>query len=141
MTPEALAALHARCFTSPPPFSAAEFESLLAAPPVYLVARPGGFALGRAVAGEAELLTLAVDPDRRRAGLGTALLAAFEAGARDRGATDAFLEVAADNAAARALYACAGYAEAGRRKGYYRRPGAAAVDALTLVKRIGPPPV
>jgi ribosomal-protein-alanine N-acetyltransferase len=133
VTPEALAALHARCFTRPPPFSAAEFAALLAQPPVFLVTVAEGFALGRAVAGEAELLTLAVAPDRRRQGAGRRLLAGFEAEARARGAGEAFLEVAADNDAARALYAGAGYAAAGRRPGYY-----AGTDALVLRKPLAP---
>ena len=42
-----------------------------------------------------------------------------------------FLEVAEDNAAARALYAKLGFQEIGRRRAYYKRPGGA-VDALTL---------
>ena len=45
--------------------------------------------------------------------------AAFEAQAVQKGAARAFLEVAATNAAARALYASAGYAEDRVRRGYY----------------------
>jgi ribosomal-protein-alanine N-acetyltransferase len=41
------------------------------------------------------------------------------------------LEVAADNPAARALYARAGFREVGRRRNYYRRPARRA-DALIL---------
>ena len=132
MTPAALAALHARCFTVPRPFSEAEFADLLSAGPVFLCADPAGFALGRAVAGEAELLTIAVDPDRRRQGHGARLLSRFAAEARARGADTAFLEVAADNRAARALYLAAGYAEVGRRPGYYRSPGRPPVDAVIM---------
>ena len=43
--------------------------------------------------------------------------------------------MAVSNAAARALYAGLGYLPAGRRPGYYRRPGAGPVDALVLRKR------
>jgi [ribosomal protein S18]-alanine N-acetyltransferase len=42
------------------------------------------------------------------------------------------LEVAEDNAAAIGLYKKNGFVETGRRKGYYERPGANAVDALVL---------
>jgi ribosomal-protein-alanine N-acetyltransferase len=42
------------------------------------------------------------------------------------------LEVAADNAAALALYQRLGFAEVGRRKGYYVRKGRPPVDALLL---------
>lgn len=137
--PADLAALHALCFTRPRPWSADEFAALLAGPGAFLAGDATAFALGRAVAGEAELLTLAVHPDARRRGRGRACLAAFEAAARARGATRAFLEVAADNAPARALYAAAGYAEAGRRRGYYAGPGGAAVDALILARTLAGP--
>lgn len=138
MNPEALAALHARCFTTPRPFTAAEIAGLLDSPHVFLCTRPDGFALGRALAGEAELLTIAVDPARRRQGLGRALLGDFDTGARARAATEAFLEVADGNAAARALYAAAGWQPAGRRRGYYRDPDGSRDDALLLRKALAP---
>jgi ribosomal-protein-alanine N-acetyltransferase len=133
MTPEALAALHAAAFTDTPrPWTAAEFGQLLAEPTTLMATLPEGFALGRIAGPEAELLTLAVHPEARRRGHATALVAAFEAAAAARGATVALLEVAVTNAGARALYGRLGYAEAGRRPGYYVRPGAPAVDALVL---------
>jgi ribosomal-protein-alanine N-acetyltransferase len=48
------------------------------------------------------------------------------------GAEEMILEVAATNAAARALYAGLGYLPAGRRPRYYTRPAAPPVDALVL---------
>ncbi len=137
MTPEALARLHARAFTGVPrPWSTAEFATLLASPGVQLVDAGSGFAVIRTAAGEAELLTLAVAPEARRRGHGRALLARAEARAAAAGAAEMFLEVAADNAAARALYAAAGYAEAGLRRGYYSASGGAAADALVLRKAL-----
>ena len=88
----------------------------------------GGMILARAVAGEAEVLTLAVDPASRRQGIGRALLQQTAATAQGRGAQAIFLEVAADNAPAQALYAASGFAEVGRRRGYYPNGG----DALVL---------
>ena len=134
MTPAAMAALHAASFTTPRPWSAPEFATLLATPGVFLRGDSRGFVLGRAVAGEAELLTLAVDPALRRKGLGRALLAEFERAARAAGAEAAFLEVAAANAPARALYAAAGWREAGLRRGYYRLLDGGADDALVLTR-------
>lgn len=134
MTLDEMAALHARAFAHRRAWSAAEIAALAAAPGFALVAATG-FALGRAVAGEADLVTLAVDPELRRRGTGRALLARFEAAARERGAETAFLEVAEDNSAARALYRAAGWAETGRRRGYYPRAGGA-VDAVILAKRL-----
>lgn len=139
MTPEARAAIHAASFERERAWSAREFAALVGDPHVFAVdAAEGGagFALGRAVAGEAELLTLAVAPPARRKGHGRALVAAFEEGARERGASEAFLEVAADNAAAVALYTAAGYSERGRRPGYYARPETT-VDALLMGRALG----
>ncbi len=133
MTPEALAALHTRCFTTPRPWTAAEFEGFLADPLAFLLVEgDAAFLLGRAVAGEAELLTLAVAPEARGRGLGIRLVSRFLYQARLRQAGAALLEVAADNAAALALYARAGFVEVGRRRGYYRLPDGRAVDALVL---------
>lgn len=93
-----------------------------------------GFILLGHAADEAEILTFAVAPGLRRRGLGRALLDAGEVAAVSAGARRLFLEVAADNAPARALYAAAGFSEAGRRKGYYRQADGARADALVLAK-------
>ena len=91
---------------------------------------PAGFILCRLIAGEAEVLTLAVRPGARRRGVARALLAEALALAGAVGAPT-FLEVAADNPGALALYQQAGFERVGRRAGYYARPGAA-VDAIVM---------
>jgi ribosomal-protein-alanine N-acetyltransferase len=128
-----LADLHARAFDRA--WSAEELSKLVENPAVFaLVARetqPLGFVMAWSVAGDAELLTLAVVPEARRRGVGTALVAAAGAAARARGAASMHLEVAEANVAARALYARLGYEEVGRRPGYY--PGAVgAIDAIVM---------
>ncbi len=136
MTPEALAALHRRCFdASPRPWTAAEFAALADAPGTLLLTRDGGFAVGRLAGPEAEVLTLAVDPAHRRVGTATALVAELEARAAAQGGREVFLEVAATNTAARALYERLGYRQAGLRPQYYA-PG---IDALVLVKFLAGP--
>ena len=141
MTPEALAALHGRCFRSPPPWSVADFTGFLGDPLAFLLVEgDAGLLLGRAVAGEAELLTLAVAPEARRLGLGRRLVARFLYQARLRGAGRAFLEVAADNAAAITLYESSGFLPAGRRKGYYRDEGGQRIDALVMARDLPPVP-
>nr|WP_207186944.1 GNAT family N-acetyltransferase [Rhodovulum imhoffii] len=130
--------MHALCFTTPRPWSDTEFRALLSGPGIVLCGNPESFALGRAIAGEAELLTLAVHPGHRRAGLGRARLAEFEAAAFRHGALHAFLEVSADNAPARALYAEAGYRPAGQRPRYYRAPDGSTRDAVIMRKDLGP---
>lgn len=128
-----LAAIHAAAFTRPPPWPAAAIAQTLATPGAFLCAAPDGFLIGRVLAGEAELLTLAVRPEARRRGIGRHLVSEFLLLATAAGAATAFLEVAADNPAAIALYRAAGFAETGRRRGYYRGDGAAtAIDALVL---------
>lgn len=132
MTPAELAELHKTCFETPRPWSAAEFEEILASANTHLIADDRGFALLRSAGPEAELLSLAVDPAARRQGLATRLMQRVHATARAQGAETAFLEVAADNLAAQALYASLGYSEAGRRKRYYRGPDGLWLDALVL---------
>lgn len=141
MTAAELATLHAACFTTPRPWSEAEIADLLASRFCFLIEAPAGFLIGREIAGEAELLTVAVDPAARRQGHGRRLLAGFAAEARARGAETAFLEVAEDNTAARALYAAAGWRGSGRRRGYYHSPDGRAVDALVLSLALAPPSI
>jgi ribosomal-protein-alanine N-acetyltransferase len=90
-----------------------------------------GFILCRLIAGEAEVLTLAVRPAARRRGIGRALLEAALVLATPI-AESMFLEVAADNPGAVALYEGAGFERVGRRAGYYGRPSAGSVDAIVM---------
>lgn len=133
MTPQDMAALHAACFTTPRPWSAQEFADLLTHPATFALTAPDGFLLGRVVAGEAELLTLAVAPAARRHGQGRQLVQAFLTESQQRRAESAFLEVAASNHPAQALYLAAGFTPAGKRRGYYRTPDGSAEDALILI--------
>lgn len=93
-----------------------------------------GFVMLRVVLDEAELLTVAVEPALQGRGIGGRLVARFLAAAEARGAVRAFLEVAADNRAARAVYARAGFAEVGLRRGYYVTQGQGRVDALIMAR-------
>lgn len=136
MEPVEMAAIHGAAFTTPRPWSAHEFADLLVRPDIFAVTAPHGFALGQTVGPEAELLTLAVAPAARRTGIASALVTRLHAEAAARGAAEILLEVAADNTAARALYARLAYVLAGRRKGYYRRPDGTRLDALILRRPI-----
>jgi ribosomal-protein-alanine N-acetyltransferase len=79
----------------------------------------GGMLLARVAVDDAEVLTLAVAPGVRRQGIATRLMHAASAEARAGGATALFLEVAATNAGALALYRRAGFIEVGLRRRYY----------------------
>lgn len=135
MTTAEMARLHAACFALPPPWSETEIAATLARPICFALTEPQGFLLGQVVAGEAELLTLAVDPEARRQGTGRKLVEAFLAEARARAADSAFLEVAETNVAARTLYEAAGFRQTGRRKGYYRAMGEVA-DAILMCRAL-----
>ena len=136
MTPEALAHIHALAFSSTRAWSAAEFRSLLDQPGMVLTGDDRAFALLRVTLDEAEVLTIATAPEHRRKGLARAVLAQAETAVQTLGAAVIFLEVAEDNDAARALYAQAGYAQIGRRPGYYLPKDAAPVAALVLRKAV-----
>jgi ribosomal-protein-alanine N-acetyltransferase len=138
-----MAAVHASSFDAP--WAPDEIATLLTGPGGFgLVVREAdadavaGFILARAVAGEAEVLTLAVDPARRRLGIGEALVEAAAIAAAAAGAQSLFLEVASDNQAALALYRAAGFGQVGQRPAYYRR-GAGAIDALVLRRDLNRP--
>jgi [ribosomal protein S18]-alanine N-acetyltransferase len=120
MTPARMAALHAACFVTPRPWSEAEFRDLIG-DALILRALHGddGFALARTAAGEAELLTIAVEPQRRREGIGAGLLHHVITQSKGSGAEVMFLEVAEDNTPAITLYTRAGFQLAGRRPHYY----------------------
>lgn len=128
-----LADLHDRAFDRP--WSAEAFESLLGGPGVFALLgeadAPKGFILCRSIAGEAEILTLAVDPAARRRGWGAALVEMAAGVAAETGAEALFLEVAADNLAAIGLYGATGFSRVGLRKGYYADPEGAK-DAVVM---------
>ncbi|MCV2894061.1 ribosomal protein S18-alanine N-acetyltransferase [Lentibacter sp. XHP0401] len=136
MTPEALADIHAACFPAKP-WSAAELSDMLAQSGMVCEAEARGFALARVTLDEAELLTIAISPEMQGHGLGHALLSRLISRLTARTVARVFLEVATDNIAARSLYARLGFAEVGRRRGYYQRLGQPAADALVLALNLG----
>ena len=132
---EPLALLHARCFPEEPWDAEALHRILTLSGGFGRLAwhcdTVIGFVLARDLGDECEILSLGVVPESRGQGVGRTLLRAVIDEAEQRGRPSAVLEVAADNAAARALYARAGFVAVGHRPRYYRRAGAA-VDALIL---------
>jgi ribosomal-protein-alanine N-acetyltransferase len=99
----------------------------------YLVAEEDEALVGYAgllAAGEqADVLTIAVATSQWGQGIGSRLLAALLAEARQRGCTEMFLEVRADNLRAQRLYKWFGFAEIGIRRGYYQPSG---TDAIVM---------
>lgn len=130
----ALARLHAAAFPDET-WDAETLAGMLAAPGAAALTAGGealtGFVLLRVVLDEAEIFTICVDNAARRRGVGAALLQAALSAAASAGAASLYLEAAADNVSALALYRAAGFAEVGRRRGYYHR-GAKKIDALVM---------
>ena len=134
-----------RSITEAPHWSEAAYGSYLAAAPtraaskMLLVAvqanRLFGYAAASAVMDEAELETIAVAMHARHEGLGSRLLAAIEAWAREQGTRALLLEVRSANEAAQAFYAARGFTPAGLRPGYYASP---VDDAVLLRKELVP---
>ena len=96
---------------------------------------PVGFALGRIVAREAELLLLAVKAKDQHKGVGRRLLDSFMARASARGAERLHLEVREGNHAVN-LYSRAGFTQVGRRRNYYSGRDGQIYDALTLARTV-----
>ncbi|WP_221928752.1 ribosomal protein S18-alanine N-acetyltransferase [Tepidiphilus olei] len=104
--------------------------------PTTAAAEPVGFLILLLVAGEAEILNLAIDPAHRGRGLGREMLEAALEEARERGATTVWLEVRVSNQAAIALYQRSGFAIVARRRGYYATREGAREDALVMQREL-----
>jgi tRNA threonylcarbamoyladenosine biosynthesis protein TsaB len=96
-----------------------------------------GFILCQIIPKQSEVLTFCVRPSHRRRGVGERLMRVSAETAKKTG-SDLFLEVAADNAEAVAMYNKLGFRETGRRAGYYRH-GASSVDAVLFTLVAGKP--
>lgn len=131
----AAAAVEQRAYatTAPHPDLAGELENSLAhyfalkslTPPAELVGLAGYWL----IAGEMHVITIAIDPRWKRAGLGQWLLLAMLAHTQTHAAEVATLEVRPSNLPAIALYHKFGFELAGRRPRYYPDTGE---DALIL---------
>ena len=78
-----------------------------------------GYGVMMLVLDEAHLLNISIAAERQRCGLGSTLLEFLCGVARQAGATRMFLEVRTSNTAGLGLYRRYGFAEIGRRRGYY----------------------
>jgi [ribosomal protein S18]-alanine N-acetyltransferase len=92
-----------------------------------------GFVSGRRVADEAEILNLAVKPEKRRGGVGRALVDALLEVFKREGATHVYLEVRQSNTGGIAFYEGLSFRQVGRREHYYQAANEAAlILGLTL---------
>jgi ribosomal-protein-alanine N-acetyltransferase len=132
-----LSEIHRTSFARP--WDAVEFERLLAdravvADGLFLgrETEPAGFVLSRVVTDEAEILTVALSAEARGRGHSRPLLDQHLDALARAGARVVHLEVEESNRPALALYRAFGFAEVGRRAGYYARPDGTRAAALTM---------
>lgn len=130
----AVAALEAVCFSDP--WSERSVASELSNPlSLWLVAMDGdtlaGYIGSQSVMGESDMMNVAVNPDYRKQGVGTKLIAALVEALAQTGNHCLILEVRASNSPAICLYEKLGFACVGRRPNYYRNPKE---DALIMRK-------
>jgi len=123
----------------PFPWSAGNFtDSLTARHSAWLCREHGaliGYAVMMIVMDEAHLLNLSVAAEYQRGGRGGRMLEFLFEEARSLGAERFFLEVRPSNESGIALYGRFGFAEIGRRRGYYPAHGGRE-DAIVMVKAL-----
>ena len=124
-----LESLHAQCFPNKS-WTAQDFSDLKKSG-CDIIASQNGFIVYRAVADEAEIITIGVAPEARRSGIATAMLGIVEKELKSRGVKKMFLEVAENNTAARGLYEQAGFTQCGKRSKYYD-----GIDAVLMTKNL-----
>ena len=83
-----------------------------------------GFVIGHIAADEAEILSIGVAPEWQRRGIGRQMVEGLVRAARRAEVKRLFLEVAADNEAAAALYKSLGFKKTGARKATTSAPAA-----------------
>lgn len=131
--------LHMRCFDDP--WSAVSFRGLLLDTSILtlgveLEGQLLAFAMAQTIAGESDILTVATAPEQRRKGLGATLIRALINRLGERGVSRITLDVAEDNAPARALYSGFGFTEDGRRPRYYTAGRDVPVDAVLMSRKM-----
>ncbi|WOC15978.1 ribosomal protein S18-alanine N-acetyltransferase [Pseudochrobactrum sp. MP213Fo] len=140
-----LAALHAPVFHHA--WGEEDFSGMLSQSNIFgFMTRPvgkpkqsAGFVLARLVAGEAEILTIAVMPGFQRRGIGRELMEGVLRHLHHERAESLFLEVDESNIAAKALYKRLGFLQVGYRPAYYETEQGRS-GALILRKQVLPTP-
>ena len=102
---------------------------------VYLIALDGKIVCGIAsmyiIAGEGQIMNIAVNKDFRKRGIAFGLMKALEEKAKESNCDIITLEVANNNESAISLYKKCGYSAIGTRKGFYN-----GIDALIMEKNL-----
>ncbi len=132
MTPEKLAQVYEAAFPNSRPWTVAEFQDMQRRENIRFFGSEQAFAILQIALDEAEILTCATHPSQQRNGFGRHVLGQAITFARDSRLNRIFLEVAADNKPAFALYSGFGFQKIGRRRGYYAGLDGTRSDALIM---------
>ena len=124
-----LANLHKKCFPSKP-WSADDFRKLKQSG-CEIIMSENGFIVYRIVLDEAEIITVGVNPEKRRLGIASAMIGIIEKTMQSQSVKKIFLEVAANNIAGQKLYENCGFKAVGLRPKYYD-----GIDAILMSKEL-----
>ena len=94
-----------------------------------------GYVCWWAVGDEIQILNVAVSPEHRRSGIGSALIDLVMSDAHEKQVRSVTLEVHRDNQSGAALYRSIGFVETGVRKNYYGR----GKDAIIMTRQLNKP--
>lgn len=122
-----LANLHAQCFPNRP-WSADDFRDLKQSG-CEIIMSENGFIVYRIAVDEAEIITIGVNPEKRRSGIASAMIGIIEKNLKSQGVKKIFLEVSSNNTPAQKLYENCGFKTIGLRPKYYD-----GVDAILMGK-------
>ena len=124
-----LANLHKLCFPNKP-WSVDDFRDLKQSG-CEIIMSQNGFIVYRIVVDEAEIITIGVNPEKRRQGIASAMIGIIEKNVKNQGVKKIFLEVASNNIPAQKLYENCGFRTVGLRPKYYD-----GIDAILMSKDI-----
>lgn len=124
-----LSNLHKKCFPNKP-WSADDFRDLKQSG-CEIIMSENGFIVYRIVLDEAEIITIGVNPEKRRLGIASAMIGIIEKTIKSQGVKKIFLEVSSTNIPAQKLYENCGFKVVGLRPKYYD-----GVDAILMSKDI-----
>ena len=124
-----LANLHKKCFPNKP-WSADDFRDLKRSG-CEIIMSENGFIVYRIAVDECEIITIGVNPEKRRLGIASAMIGIIEKTIKSQGVKKIFLEVSSNNIPAQKLYGNCGFKTVGLRPKYYD-----GVDAILMSKDI-----
>lgn len=124
---EQLSNLHKLCFPNKP-WSAQDFADLKKSG-CEIIMSENGFIVYRIVMDEAEIITIGVNPEKRRLGIASAMIGIIEKNIKSQQVKKIFLEVASNNIPAQKLYENHGFKCVGLRPKYYD-----GIDAILMTK-------